>query len=284
MDHNIIYRLLSFSITLGSMTSLFGEISSYLAPIDLISLRHCSNRLKLEISENSVHKLFATCLQEGLLPFHLKLKDFSNILERCDLFLSGSFLMHAMIRDFTGLGDIDLFALPTRAPESFQKDLIELYGYEALTSGGLDCGFDRADPNHLLYPGERFRVQNFYNHLGQPDWEISKVLSVIVMKRVEMEPNEIVQEFDIDIVQLVMLSDLKCPFADLIDYNGTNIPVVLAHLLRRKFCVPSCAYKVTGTGKQPSYPKDIKWRVNKYLKQKNFKLCNRCMSKNVSCV
>ena len=283
MDDNLIYKLLAFSFVVGSMSSMFTEVSSYLAPVDLISLRHASNRCKFEISREVIDEMFKTSIQEGLLPWNLSSNDLICIMKRCNLFLSGSFLMHAMIRDFTGLGDIDLWTLPS-AP-IFRTDTIKSFGFEvSCTSSELmteeETQTQEAMPYFThWYPGNVFKVYNFTRSpksmIGLPD-AFPKILSVIIVTGDRrdcrgthtLEPERIVNTFDIDIVHMVMRWDLKCP---LTDFNHDRpIPIIIGHLLRRQFKVY--------TDDKTCKASQILRRTGKYMVSKNLHLCEVCLN------
>lgn len=249
------YRRITSALDILGVRELAHLICEYLAPIDVISLRHVNNETKHVLTDDDINIAFKVSLQEGLRLWGLTTEILQKLLynaNQCCCFLSGSFLLHTMIRDFHNIGDMDFYLIPrinrtgilTRGLRSVTKQLKQL---RFLKRNG-----EEAD-GESYYEESLFEVSNFARKIAGN----TRCIQLINCRNPSRLPIEIVGDFDIDIVRFYTSYTLTCP---IIDLNATNY-IRFYHILKRKFAM------------RPEYGTFNAVRRRKYA-DKGFTLCN----------
>jgi hypothetical protein len=262
---------MSIIIKLLALVELRRILFSYLAPINLISLRNSSHQCKLLVSEADIDVLFSMSMAEGLVHWQLKLHNLKSLMESGNLFLSGSFLMHTLIRYFKNVGDIDLWSL---TPDlKYSKTELFLCGYKFMER--------EEDENETFYP-YRFQVDLFIRTFLLDDdirtspgylmvrrnlSSVSPSIQVITMSSRE-GPQDMVDGFDIDVVKFFISSDFKCPISDI---NTICNYRKFYHLIKMQFYI-------SRPHNDHYYQRQFGVRINKYY-AKGLTLC-KCVRKN----
>jgi len=244
-------------IKLLTFIELLRVVSDYLSPIEIICLRNASATCRLLISVEAVEYVFHKSLSEGLKLWNLNLNELKTIMTSGNLYLSGSFLMHTMVRRFNSVGDIDLWYANSRekTTDSFDAIVRILQGNGYYVSEHVRAnGLVRSTPQvnyecfegSLRYSYDRFIVNDFFLlplqnnetflNLTVPNFPRTPStprLSLIRPLGDVIQPREVIANFDIDVVKMLMFEDLRCP---LLDINSVNCRQVF-HLLKKRFSI-----------------------------------------------
>ena len=209
--------------------SLVVEIGKFLRVVELISFR-CAVRMDNGsyelITERNIQDAFEASLQEGLKLWGLSVNSLKNLLSGangCCCFLSGSFLLHSLERDFSNAGDIDLFVIPNIDCDGKCNDglqsisaLLEQQGYKQKVS-------DNNNEHSVYHYPLGFQVINYDRKVKG----VARRIQVVISSNNLKPPQSIVREFDVNIVRLYCTYKLRCPIVD--------VTFKMIHILKRCF-------------------------------------------------